>query len=212
MKKSSILCCAALSLAVLACGTTATTATTVTEVPTAWKDPAYSGPGFARIFVIAVHADDGKRRLFEDHLARELAKHRVVAEPSYTHLPDTSRLSEGAVREAIADGDFDGVTITRLVGREQTKTYVPGSTHEEAVTPTGGYYGYYRTSWEVVHEPGYYKTNTTVRLETTLYDLQNRSKVWDGKSDTMNSNSVADTIESATRAIAKQMKKDGVLR
>jgi hypothetical protein len=36
--------------------------------------------------------------------------------------------------------------------------------------------------------------------------------VWDGKSDTMNPNSVADTIESASRAIAKQMKKDGVLR
>ncbi|MBW2401787.1 MAG: hypothetical protein JRG80_21455, partial [Deltaproteobacteria bacterium] len=87
-----------------------------------------------------------------------------------------------------------------------------GRSHETAVTPTGGYYGYYRTSWEVVHEPGYYKTNTTVRLETSLYDLQSRSMVWDGKSDTMNPNSVTDTIESASRAIAKQMKKDGVLR
>ena len=212
MTKSSIVCCWALALAVLACGTTSTTATTVTDLPTAWKDPAYSGPGLARIFVIAVHADDGTRRQFEDHLARELAKHRVVAEPSYTHLPDSSRLSEGAVREAIADGDFDGVTITRLVGREEEKTYVPGRSHETAVTPTGGYYGYYRTSWETVHEPGYYKTNTTVHLETSLYDLQNRSKVWDGKSNTMNPNSVADVIESASRAIAKQMKKDGVLR
>jgi hypothetical protein len=209
VKKSSILCCWALTLAVLACGTTGTT---VTNVATAWKSPAYSGPGFTRIFVVAVHTTDDKRRLFEDHLARELSKHRVVAEPSYTHLPDTDRLSEAAVREAIADGDFDGVTISRLVGREQEKTYVPGRTYEEAVTPTGGYYGYYRTSWEVVHEPGYYKTNTTVHLETSLYDLQGRSKVWDGKSNTMNPNSVADVIESASRAIAKQMKKDGVLR
>ena len=209
MTKSSILCCWALALAVLACGTTATT---VTNVPTAWKNPAFSGPGLARIFVIAVHADDAKRRLFEDHLARELAKHRVVAEPSYTHLPDTSRLSEGAVREAIADGDFDGVTITRLVGKEQAKTYVPGRTREEAVTPTGGYYGYYRTSWEVVHEPGYYKTNTIVRLETNLYDAQNAALVWSGQSDTMNPSSVGDTIASATQAVAKQIAKDGVLR
>jgi len=35
--------------------------------------------------------------------------------------------------------------------------------------------------------------------------------VWNGKSDTMNPNSVTDTVESATRAIAKQIKKDGLL-
>jgi hypothetical protein len=212
MKKSSILCCWALALTVLACGTTATTATTVTNVPTAWKDPAYSGPGFARIFVIAVGADDSTRRLFEDHLVRELAKHRVVAEPSYTHLPNTDRHSRDEVRAAVAGGDFDGVTISHLVGRDEQKTYVPGRSYEVAKTPTGGYYGYYRTSWETVHEPGYYKTNTTVRLETSLYDVQNSSMVWNGKSDTMNPNSVADTVESATRAIVKQMKKDRVIR
>jgi hypothetical protein len=209
MKKSSILCCWALALAVLACGTTPTT---VTTVPTAWKSPDYSGPGFARILVIAVHTDDGTRRLFEDHLARELTKHRVVAVPSYTHLPDTDQHTRAEIREAVAGGDFDGVTVSRLVGRNEEKTYVAGRSYEVAKTPTGGYYGYYRTSWEVVNEPGYYKTNTTVHLQTRLYDVQSKSMVWDGKSDTMNPNSVTDTVESSTRAIAKQIKKDGMLR
>jgi hypothetical protein len=209
MTKSSILCCWALALAVLACGTTPTT---VTTVPTAWKSPDYSGPGFARILVIAVHTDDSTRRLFEDHLARELTKHRVVAVPSYTHLPDTDQHSRAEIQEAVAGGDFDGVTVSRLVGRNEEKTYVPGRSYEVAKTPTGGYYGYYRTSWEVVNEPGYYKTNTTVHLQTSLYDVQSKSMVWDGKSDTMNPNSVTDTVESSTRAIAKQIKNDGMLR
>jgi hypothetical protein len=204
MKKSSILCCWALTLAVFACGT-------VTKVPTSWKDPAYSGPGLAKIFVIAIGENDGARRLFEDHLARELAKQGVVAETSYTHLPNTDRLSEGAIREAMVGGGFDGVTISHLVGEKEKTTYVPPRTYTVPRT-YGGYYGYYRSNWDVVHEPGYYKTDTIVRLETSLYDVQNSSMVWNGQSDTMNPNSIADGIESATRAIAKQIKKDGVLR
>ena len=84
MKKSSVLCCSVLTLAVLACGTTGTTGTTVTNIPTAWKNPAYSGPGFARIFVIAVGADDATRRLFEDHLAQ-----RARQAPEWSRSPAT---------------------------------------------------------------------------------------------------------------------------
>jgi len=204
MKRSSIFCCWALALAVSACGT-------VTKVPTAWKDPGYTGPGFARVFVIAAAENDGSRRLFEDNLARELAKQGVVAEPSYIHLPNTDRLSEGAIHEAMAGGSFDAVTISHLVGEKQETTYVPPRTYTVPRT-YGGYYGYYRTHWDVVHEPGYYTTDTIVRLETSLYDVATSTMVWNGQSDTMNPNSVADTIESATQAIAKQIKKDGVLR
>jgi hypothetical protein len=202
------LCCWTLALAVLACGTTATT---VTSIPTAWKNPAYSGPGFARIFVIAVGGDDATRRLFEDHMIREFARRGVIAVPSYAHLPNADLHSREAIREAVGSGNYDAVAISRLVSKEQAETYVPGRTYETAQTPTGGYYGYYRTSWEVVHEPGYYETNTTVILETNLYDVQSSSLVWNGESNTMNAKSVAETVDSATRAITTKIKQDGLL-
>ena len=140
MNRSSILCCSALALAVSACGTTGTTVTTVTNIPTAWTNPDYSGPGFSRIFVIAVGSDDATRRQFEDHMVREFARRGVPAVPSYAHLPNADRHSRDAIREAIASGNYDGVTISRVVGREQVKTYVPGRSYEAAQTPTGGYY------------------------------------------------------------------------
>ena len=204
MKKSSILCCWTLALAVSACGT-------VTKVPTAWKDPAYKGEGFARIFVIGIGENDGSRRLFEDHLAKELAKRGVVAEASYSRLPSTARLTEGAIQEAMLGGKFDAVTISHLVGEEQQTEYVPPRSYTVPRT-YGGYYGYYHSHWDVVHQPGYYKTNTIVRLETNLYDAGNADLVWSGQSNTMNPSSVADTIASATQAVAKQLAKDGVLR
>ena len=204
MKKSSILCCWTLALAVSACGT-------VTKVPMAWKDPAYTGEGFARIFVIGIGENDGSRRMFEDHLARELMKHGVVAEASYSRLPNTDRLSEGAIQEAMDGGTFDAVTISHLIGEKQETEYVPPRTYTVPRTH-GGYYGYYYSHWDTVHQPGYYKTNTIVRLETNLYDAGNAALIWSGQSDTMNPSSVADTISSAAQAVAKQLAKDGVLR
>jgi len=204
MKKSSILCCWVLALAVSACGT-------VTKVPTAWKDPAYTGEGFGRIFVIGIGENDGARRMFEDHLAQELVKHGVVAEASYSRLPNTDRLTEGAIQEAMIGGNFDAVTISHLIGETKETKYVPPRTYTVPRT-YGGYYGYYYSHWDTVHEPGYYKTNTIVRLETNLYDAQNAALVWSGQSDTMNPSSVGDTIASATQAVAKQIAKDGVLR
>jgi hypothetical protein len=108
-------------------------------------------------------------------------------------------------------GDFDSVIISHLIGEKQETTYVPPRTYTVPRT-YGGYYGYYRTHWDVVHEPGYYQTNTIVRLETNFYDTRNASLIWSGQSDTMNPNSIADTIDSATEAVAKQLAKDGVLR
>jgi len=205
MKSSSITWCSLLALTIAACGTT-------TKVPMAWKDPAYTGPGFTRVFVIAVAENDGSRRLFEDHLSQQLVKQGVAAAPSYAHLPHTDRLTEGAIQEAMMGGNFDAVTISHLVGEKQETKYVPPQTYTVPRYGYGGYYGYYNTRWDVVHEPGYYKTNTIVRLETNLYDVGRSALVWSGQSDTLNPSSVADVIESATRAIASQIAKDGVLR
>jgi hypothetical protein len=206
MAKSSIFWCGLLAVALAACGTS-------TKVPTAWKDPAYTGAGFEKIFVIAIGDNDGARRLYEDSLASELSKRGLTATASYTHLPNSERLSEGAIHEAMQGGSFDAVTISHLIGEKEETKYVPPRTY---TVPRGGYgygyYGYYSAGWDTVHEPGYYKTNTIVRLETNLYRVSDKALIWSGQSDTLNPKSVADTIDSATRAIAKQLGKDGVIR
>jgi hypothetical protein len=206
MNRTSIHWCALLAFALSACGTS-------TKVPMAWKDPAYAGEGFAKILVVAIAENDGSRRLYEDSLVGELTKRGAAAASSYSLLPDSTRLAEGSLKEAIAGGGFDAVAISHLVSEDQQTRYVPPRSYTVPRAGMGyGYYGYYSMRYDVVHEPGYYKTDTIVRLETNLYRVSDEALIWSGQSDTLNPKSVADTIHSATKAIAKQLAKDGVIR
>lgn len=181
-----------------------------TTVPLAWRNPTYQDGGFKKLFVIGVGEDQSARRLFEDTFAKAIAAEGAAAQASWGHLPTTQRLTEEEIHSAIEGGGFDGVLITRVLGVNQNQQYVPPSTY---TVPTShyGYYGYYGNSYTVVHQPGYYKTNTTFRLETNLYSVANGDLVWSGQSDTLNPESINDVIDSMTAAVAKTLKAEKLI-
>ena len=196
-----ILCVSAVLLA--ACGAT-------TKIPNAWRNPAQQGVSYQKIFVIGVGENDTNRRLFEDRFAAALSGKGGVALPSYGALPQSQRLGEAEIRGAIRGGGYDGVVVTRLLDVDETTEYVPPRTY---TTPGyyGGYYGYYGSSWDVVHEPGYYRTHTIVRLETNLYDVGTGELVWSGQSETFDPSSVTDIIDSVTKAVAKRLREESLI-
>jgi hypothetical protein len=67
---------------------------------------------------------------------------------------------------------------------KENQEYVPPSLQ---AVPTS-YYGYYRTSYAVVYELGYFKTNTTFRSATILYSVANGDLACSGRSETLNPN------------------------
>jgi hypothetical protein len=169
---------------------------TATTIPLTWRNPAFQGGGFQKLFVIGVGEDDARRRLFEDEFAKALALEGAAAQASWGLLPQSKQLTEEQIRSAIDGGGFDGVVITRLLGVDQSEEYVPPSTYTVPTRYYGyGYYGYYGTSYTVVNEPGYYKTSTTFRLETNLYSVASGDLVWSGQSDTVNPESLGDVIQ-----------------
>jgi hypothetical protein len=182
----------------------------VTKIPVAWRNPGDQGAPYRKIFVIGVAEKDASRRLFEDRFAAVLSSGGAAASPSYATLPQSQRLSEAEIREAIRGGGYDAVVVTRLLGVDEKTEYVPPRTY----TVPGyyrGYYGYYDSTWEIVHEPGYYTTHTVVRLETNLYDVGTGELVWSGQSETFNPSSVQDIIDSVTKAVAKRLGKEGLI-
>jgi len=104
------------------------------------------------------------------------------------------------------------VTISHLVGERTEQEWVPPRTYTVPANPMVGYYDFYYTRYEVVHEPGYYKTHRIVRLETRIYDAATAKMVWAGQSDTFDPTSVADAIDSAADVIAGRIADDGLLR
>jgi hypothetical protein len=183
---------------------------TVTKIPTTWRNPDYQGGSLQKIFVIGVAERDANRRLFEDGFAAVLFERGVVALPSYGRLPQSERLTEEQVRGAIAGDDYDGVIVTRLLGVEEETEYVPPRTYT-VPRHYHGYYGYYGTAWDVVHEPGYSMTRTIMRLETNLYQAGTGELIWSGQSETFDPRSLAESIDSVTEAVAERLVAEGLI-
>ena len=193
----------------VAASTLAACQKTKTSIPLSWSNPTYDAAVFKKLFVIGVGEDNGGRRLFEDTFAKALAQQGTAAQASWGMLPQSTRLTEEQVRGAVEGGNFDGVLISRLLSVDQSEEYVPPTTHTVPATYYGGgYYGYYGASYAVVHEPGYFKTNTTFRVETNLYAVSTGDLIWSGQSDTLNPDSVTDVIDSMTAAVAKKLKEE----
>ena len=185
---------------------------TKTTIPMTWRNPGYEGMTFKKLLVIGVGESDGARRLFEDEFAEALSSEGASAQASWVLLPQTTQLTEEQIAATVATGGFDGVLVTRLLSVDKTQEYVRG--HSYTVPPPYrgyGYYRYYGASYAVVHEPGYFKTNTTFRLETNLYAVRNGGLVWSGQSDTLNPSSLKDVIDSATHAVAKKLRDEGLI-
>ena len=198
---ATVVAAAALILLTLACGAT-------TKLASVWQEPNYAGTRMSRILVLGIGENATVRRSFEDAFVEALTAQGVEAVASYRELPSVERLSREAIDQVVRAGAFDGVVVTRLLGTDKEETYVPGQTH---VVPRRGYYDYYRAGYDVIHEPGYVRTRTIVRLDTKLYDARTGEIVWGAQSDTFNPASTDDTIQSVTQLISRKLKEAGLL-
>ena len=205
MKKNHLWCVVVLAaLAGVACATK----TTLSNV---WRSDSYPSGTMQRIFVIGIAQQEANRRSFEDAFAAALAPQNVEAVASYELLPGHERLSRASIENAISGRGFQGVLVTRLLNVDEKTTYVPPSTYVRPGYYGRGMYGYYGSSWDVVHNPGYAVTETIVRLETHLYDARTADLVWAAHSDTFDPSSIAAGVDSVTKKLSRQLAEDGML-
>ena len=187
------------------CGTTS-------QMSAAWKDPDYQGAGFKKLLVLGIGDNQMSTRLFEDEFVKALMAGGSSATASYRVLPNFETLSEDEIKTAVKRGQYDGVLVTRLLAVDKDTEYIPPSSSVyRSPYMYSGYYGYYHSSYMVVHEPGYTQTYTTVRLETNLYESGTAKLVWSGHSSTFDPKSVQDAIASVTRTITKSLFDEGLI-
>jgi hypothetical protein len=194
----------ALIPSLISCGTS-------TTINGQWMDSAYEGKTYDDILVIAITEKPAYRRIFEGAMAEELRKLGVDAVPSSSVLPGDRQLSEDDVRPILDSGKVNAVLVTRLLGVDKSQQYVPGSTYAVPYGYYNNFYGYYSNTYQVVHEPGYMAENTTVSLETNLYDTGDEALVWSGVSETFNPESANDLIDSQVRTLVKTLHSKGLL-
>jgi len=157
---------------------------------------------FQHVVAIAVLEDPTSQRVAEDALA-QASKHTRIT-PAYAILSPGERADPERLRVTLTRAGVDGVLTVRLVDVQEKQSWVPGSRYVAG----GGYWGYYG---HVLYEPGHYRTDTLVRIETTLHDAASGTLLWSGISETMNPPSVRQTIAEVAKAVRADLAEQGLL-
>jgi len=94
------------------------------RVSNAWRDPAFEGPPVKSALVLAMKRDPTLRRIWEDALSGELARHGVTATPAYRVFPDVVP-DTTAIATAVKDEAIECVA-KKLASEESTRRSSPG--------------------------------------------------------------------------------------
>jgi hypothetical protein len=184
----SILQLGILSLTLGACSSTA--------ILSSWRAPDVGRISFNRVLVHAPLKEPSLRRSAEDTLAGEIKNAHGV--PSYTLISAEEMGDYELVRRRAVEGGFDGLVVFRVVSVDKQATWVPGAAW-------GGYHG----GW--MYDPGYVQVDTLVRVEANVHAVADDKLVWASASQTTNPSSVSRLAASVAHAVARKMRKEGLI-
>lgn len=212
----------AAALCAVLVGLCACKTTTATNFSQSYRNPGFEDTVFRRVLVIGVTQDAESRQAFENALASAIAGEGGTAAPSYTVLPASEQISEDELHAVLEREGIDGVVLTRLLSVDKDSQYTPPKKYNKPRTryyPAGwgygfgygGFYGFYGTTFAAVHEPGYFDTSTTLRVETSLYSVATNDLVWTGQSETIDPDSLDDARASITKAVATKLKQERLI-
>lgn len=179
-----------------------------TQLTHTWIDNQRQGKPISSVMVIAVTKKEGVRRSFEDKFVEKFNEKGIQAISSADdiEIPANKKLEKDLIIKALKKHKNDAVVITQLKNVEKKQTYVPPR------RSVGGYYGYYGDAYINMVEPGYYRDDTYILLETNLYDVATEKLIWSGTSKTWNPSSTNSLIDGVITSIINEMQKMQLLQ
>ena len=179
---------------------------TNTQVVQSWKEPTFTGTlSFKKIIVVAVTKEEATRRTAEDELAKFIGPKAVA---SHTLIPTGDIQSVEKVKAQVDGSGADGLVRVRAVDVREQVDYVPGPMAGPAYAPWGAA----PYSWGWGYEPGYFTTNTVVRLETSIYSLPDEKLIWTSASETINPGKLKTEVQNLARAVKARLVKEKLLQ
>jgi hypothetical protein len=178
----------------------------ITELNSVWSDGKYPVTPLKKIMLVGKPKVEANRQKFETSYAKALERRKIDVIPSYTIIPVMQDLSRESIRKAAQEAGVKKVLVSKVVSIDE-KEVIFNQTQENhlTVTPRGTYMTTYTFA-----EPRKEKL-IKVRIETGLFDVDSESLVWAATSDTLNPESVDEAIKDFSRAIIKQLVKDGYI-
>jgi hypothetical protein len=184
-------CAAALALAVLALAACSTTAHT--SLDKSWIDPQLAGTKFRKVLILTLASDEFAQQYFQQDLAAALRKRGVNAVASERFFTHQSPAEDARFERAVAQSDADAVLLARVVGVDEKTTVTGGylTGHNgmpvAQVSGLGGLAASRFAPTRYVRPTDY--TQSTVLVETVLYETKGKRAVWTAQTSTTNAQS-----------------------
>jgi len=139
----------------------------------------------------------------EEALAREITARGPIAVPSYRIVPREDLKSADRAKGWFERAGIQGMVIMRVLGTDKQKVY-------SSVVYTSAYYAngwdYYGYGWTSVYPIGGGRTETSITVETLLYDLSNGSPIWAGVTRTTDPKNATTYMSELAKDIGKKLK------
>jgi hypothetical protein len=171
-------------------------------VVTQWQDPSLMQIRFTKILAMCVSNQEALRRQAEGELCAQISG--IDCKPAYLVIPDALEGKPDEAKALLQRAGFDGAVVLRVVDAREKVTYVPPS-----YGPT--FWGYYRYAWPQAYDPGYYRKDRIVSIETSIYSVTRDALLWVGTTETMNPTSLPKTIEEVTKAVRAELVHDQLI-
>lgn len=189
----------------------ATAAHAGTKWVTTWTGPhADRARPLKKILVIGMSSDTTIRRMFEEDLAARIAGGTTQATPSFAILPRLT-LDAEPLRARVREYGFDGVLITRLIGRG-SKSRPPSAEDASNGAPYGPYATGYAGWQGEVYSPGYLSSETIVRLQSRLWSVEDGGQaLWTGVSDGVGLENLPRACRQVSSLVVRELRKHGLI-
>jgi hypothetical protein len=169
------------------------------------------GASFGNILVITAAHDYSGRAMMERALVSRITAAGPSAVAYYRVVGNNSPLERGRVIEAVREGDFDAVLLTRVKDRQLNPGVRSGSPEVKATTRGGDVFNLFRYDYEELGEPETLDLSQSVVLTTELYSVATQQPVWAVETASRSESTVGELVESTADAIVGRMRRDGLL-
>lgn len=176
-----------------------------TTLITVWKKESFHGT-IGKIMVVGAFRTSSVRNFFEDEFVRQLRTRGISAVASYTVVPIDALSGKDIVIKQAREAGADAVLVTRYVGKKTVESYVPGEGF-----PFPQYYYHWGPYYDYIFQPGYMVTSEYAYAETNIYDAENETLIWAGRSRTLLSANEQSLIESFVSTVINRMASDKLI-
>ena len=191
-----------------------------TSVSSSWTDGKRHNNPFNRVLVVAVSANADGRMSFEDAVVYDLRGPETQAWPSSRLMKPDVEVNRVTLLPIIDQQQADAVVVTRVTRLEVEPVEIGGrSTVLAEQQQSGQDYVFqrqqgtlFRYDYEEDIEKTYITSEYTTELRTDVYETESDELIYTILSRATKQESLADVIDVLSNVIAKQLRKDRVIR